>query len=69
MNVDSDEMLYLKDIETVKRAAPEIKMLQLIFSIGEHCELIQKQEVLWCMEPRPSTRTLRLWRWLREDFH
>ncbi|CDG36285.1 MAG: FtsX-like permease family protein [Hungateiclostridium thermocellum] len=25
MNVDSDEMLYLKDIETVKRAAPEIK--------------------------------------------
>jgi len=34
MNVDSDEMLYLKDIETVKRAAPEIKMLQLIFSIG-----------------------------------
>jgi len=44
MNVDSDEMLYLKDIETVKRAAPEIKNVTLIFSIGEHCELIQNKK-------------------------
>jgi len=32
MNVDSDEMLYLKDIETVKRAAPEIKMFTNLYS-------------------------------------